>query len=71
VKQALAAKEKKKKKKKKKILPLYAHSVEWNRGAKRWSPSSKKEANARNAAFKACQQQVEAKKATRRKLQQT
>jgi hypothetical protein len=40
-------------------------------GAKWWSPSSKKEADARDAAFEAYQQQVEAEKATRRELQQT
>lgn len=69
VKQALAAKEKKKDKKK--VLPLYAHSIDWAGGAKWWSPSSKKEADARDAAFEAYQQQVEAEKATRRELQQT
>ena len=69
MKQALAAKEKKKNKKK--VFLLYAYSVEWNGGAKWWSPSSKKEADARDAAFEAYQQQVEAEKATRRELQQT
>jgi hypothetical protein len=69
VKQALTANEKKKDKKK--VLLLYAHSIEWNGGAKWWSPSSKKEADARDAAFEAYHQQVEAEKATRRELQQT
>ena len=69
VKQALAAKEKKKDKNK--VLPLYAHNLEWHGGAKWWSPSSKREADAREAAYEAYQQQVEAEKATRRELQQT
>lgn len=67
--QALAAKEKRKRKKK--VLPLYAHNVEWHRGAKWWSPRSKREADARDAAFEAYQQQVEAEKVTQRQLQET
>ena len=51
VKQALAVKEKKKDKKK--ALLLYAYSIEWNGGAKWWSPLLKKEADARDAAFEA------------------
>ena len=69
VRQALTAKEKKKDGKK--VLPLYAHTVEWHRGAKWWSPGSKREADARDAAFEAYQQQVEAEKATQRELQET
>ena len=69
VKQALANKEKKKRKKK--VLPLYAHNVERHGGAMWWSPASKREADAREAAFKAYQEKVEAEKATRRELQQT
>jgi hypothetical protein len=69
VKQALAAKETKKDRKK--VLPLYAHDLERHEGAKWWSPSSKREADARDAAIEAYEQQVEAEKVTRRELQQT
>ena len=69
IKEALAEKERIKDKKK--VLPLYAHNINWHGGAKWWSPSSKKEADARDAAFEAYQQQVEAEKVTRRELQQT
>ncbi|KAF2623803.1 hypothetical protein BU25DRAFT_461603, partial [Macroventuria anomochaeta] len=69
VQQALTAKDRVKNKKK--VLPLYAHSLERHGGATWWSPSLKREADARAAAFEAHQQQVEAEKATQKELQHT
>ena len=60
--------EKKKTKGKQKPLPLYAHTLEWHGGASWWSPTSKTEADAREAAYEAYSAEQEAAKATEREL---
>ena len=60
VKEALT--EKKKLANKQKVLPLYAYTLEWHGGARWWSPSSKKEADAREAAYEAYTAEQEAAK---------
>jgi hypothetical protein len=62
VKEALS--DKKKLANKQKVLPLYAHTLEWHGGARWWSPRSKKEADARDAAYEAYAAEQEAAKAT-------
>jgi hypothetical protein len=61
----------KKKPKKQKVLPLYTRRIERHGGAVWWSPSSKQEADARDRANEAYQEQLELGKATKRELQQT
>jgi hypothetical protein len=61
----------KKKPKKQKVLPLYTRRIERHGGAVWWSPSSKQEADARDRANEAYQEQLELEKATKRELQQT
>ncbi|KAF1361607.1 hypothetical protein EJ07DRAFT_74539, partial [Lizonia empirigonia] len=61
----------KKKPKKQKVLPLYTRRIERHGGAVWWSPSSKQEADARDRANQAYQEQLELEKATKRELQQT
>ena len=56
---------------KQRVLPLYAHNLNWKGGAKWWSPSSKKEADARQDAFDAYEAEQEAAKATKRELKKT
>jgi multidrug efflux pump subunit AcrA (membrane-fusion protein) len=63
--------EKAKMKDRQKVLPLYAHTLEWHGGARWWSPSSKAEADAREAAYEAYTAEQEAAKATERKLNKT
>lgn len=63
--------EKKKMKDKQRVLPLYAHNIEWHGGAKWWSPSSKREADARMDAQQRYEEEIEAAKATQRELQHT
>ena len=69
VKEALTRK--KKLRNKQKVLPLYAHNLDWNGGAKWWSPSSKKEAEARQQAYEVYAAEQEAEKATERELKKT
>ncbi|KAF1357495.1 hypothetical protein EJ07DRAFT_128008, partial [Lizonia empirigonia] len=66
-----ALSEKGKMKGKQKVLPLYAHTLEWHGGARWWSPSSKAEADAREAAYEAYAAEQEAAKATERELKKT
>jgi hypothetical protein len=56
---------------KQRVLPLYAHNLDWHGGAKWWSPSSKKEAYARQDAYEAYEVEQEAEKATERELKKT
>ncbi|KAG9376632.1 hypothetical protein A1F94_012232 [Pyrenophora tritici-repentis] len=60
----------KKKPRKQKVLPLYTRRIERHGGAVWWSPS-KQEADARDRANEAYQEQLELEKATKRELQQT
>ena len=66
-----ALSEKGKMKGKQKVLPLYAHTLEWHGGARWWSPTSKAEADAREAAYEAYTAEQEAAKATVRELKKT
>lgn len=61
----------KKKPKRQKVLPLYTRQIERQGGAVWWSPSSKQEADARDRANEAYQEQLEMEKATKRELQAT
>lgn len=61
----------KKKPKRQKVLPLYTRQIERQGGAVWWSPSSKAEADARDRANEAYQEQLEMEKATKRELQAT
>jgi hypothetical protein len=61
----------KKKPKKQKALPLYTRRIERHGDGVWWSPSSKQEADARDRANEAYQEQLELEKATKRELQQT
>ncbi|KAJ8110223.1 hypothetical protein OPT61_g6878 [Boeremia exigua] len=61
----------KKKPKQQKVLPLYTRKIERQGGAVWWSPSSKAEADARDRANQAYQEQLEMEKATKRELQAT
>lgn len=61
----------KKKPKKQRVLPLYTRRIERHGGAVWWSPSSKQEADARDRANEAYQEQLELEKATKQELQQT
>ena len=69
VKEALS--ERKKLANKQKVLLLYAHTLKWHGGARWWSPRSKKEADARDAAYEAYAAEQEAAKATERELKKT
>lgn len=64
-------KKQKKKPKQQKVLPLYTRQIERQGGAVWWSPSSKAEADARDRANQAYQEQLEMEKATKRELQVT
>lgn len=57
--------------KQQKVLPLYTRRIERHGGAMWWSPSSKREADARDHANEAYEQQLEAEKVTKRELQAT
>uniref|UniRef100_A0ACC2IKC4 Uncharacterized protein n=1 Tax=Boeremia exigua TaxID=749465 RepID=A0ACC2IKC4_9PLEO len=61
----------KQKPKQQKVLPLYTRQIERQGGAVWWSPSSKAEADARDRANQAYQEQLEMEKATKRELQLT
>ena len=50
---------------------MYAHTLEWHGGARWWSPTSKTEADAREAAYEAYNAEQEAAKATERELKKT
>ncbi|KAJ8117808.1 hypothetical protein OPT61_g1085 [Boeremia exigua] len=66
-----ALKKQKQKPKQLKVLPLYTRQIERHGGAVWWSPSSKAEADARDRANQAYQEQLEMEKATKRELQLT
>lgn len=61
----------KKKPKQQKVLPLYTRRIERHGAAMWWSPSSKREADARERANEAYEEQLALEKATQKELQQT
>ena len=63
--------EKKTRREKRRVLPLVAHNLEWHGGAKWWSPSSKKEADARLDAQQRHEEELESANTTKHELQHT